>query len=76
MPRLPRITAQQIIRILERIGFTRSRSSGSHFIYIDDSSRRVTVPAHAGKILHPKVLRNILDDSGLSVEDLLRHLNP
>jgi predicted RNA binding protein YcfA (HicA-like mRNA interferase family) len=74
MPRLPRVTAQQIIRILERVGFTRSRSSGSHFIYIDESGRRVTIPAHAGKILHPKVLKSILDDSGLSVEDLIHHL--
>src|SRR5690242_1476766 len=65
----PRVTSQQIIRILERLGFARSRSSGSHFIYIDDTGRRVTVPSHAGRILHPKVLKNILDDSGLTIED-------
>jgi len=28
---------------------------------------RVTVPYHAGKILHPKVLRSILREADLSV---------
>ena len=32
MPRLPRVTADQTIRVLGRIGWVLLRSSGSHFI--------------------------------------------
>ena len=39
-------------------------------IYKNAAGKRVTVPFHAAKILHPKVLRNILRDADLSVEQL------
>jgi hypothetical protein len=32
------------------------------------------VPFHAGKILHPKVLKSILTDAGLTVEEFARLL--
>jgi len=72
--RLPRLTAREIIRVLERRGFFLARSSGSHFIYKNSKGKRVTVPAHAGKILHPKVLLNILRDMELTPEDLKAEL--
>ncbi|MCL5997352.1 MAG: type II toxin-antitoxin system HicA family toxin [Chloroflexi bacterium] len=72
--RLPRVTAGEVIRVLERLDFTLSRSSGSHRIYKNKANRRVTVPYHAGKTLHPKVLTNILDDAGLSVDDFIAML--
>ena len=31
--RLPRVTADEIIRVLEKVGFTLARQSGSHKIY-------------------------------------------
>ncbi len=72
--RAPRVTAREIIRVLKRRGFTLSRSSGSHQIYKNDSGRRVTVSVHAGEIIHPKVLQNILRDMDLSVEELANEL--
>ena len=30
---------------------------------------RVTVPYHAGRILHPKVLKNILRDGEITIEE-------
>jgi len=57
MPRLPRLTARQIITALEKVGFSLARQSGSHMIYKNPAGERVTVPFHASKILHPKVLR-------------------
>ena len=35
MPRLPRITAREIIAVLEKKGFLLARQSGSHKIYKD-----------------------------------------
>ena len=69
-PALPRITVKQIIPVLEKRGFILVRQSGSHRIYRDNKGRRVTVPFHAGKILHPKTLKSILRDAKMEVEEL------
>ena len=68
MTRLPRVTAAEVIRVLEKVGFSLARQSGSHKIYKNAAGRRVTVSFHAGKVLHPKLLKSILKDADLSVE--------
>lgn len=68
--KLPRVTAAGIIRALERAGFFLSRQSGSHKIFKDMEGKRVTVPYHAGKIIHPKILKSILRDASLTIEGL------
>ncbi len=70
MTKLPRLTARQIIFVLQKAGFSLARQSGGHMIYKNTAGKRVTVPFHSAKILHPKVLRNILRDADLSVEKL------
>jgi len=70
MPKLPRVTARQIAAVLEKAGFSLSRQSGSHQIYKNAAGNRATIPFHAAKILHPKVLKSILHDAELSAEDL------
>lgn len=40
-------------------------------IYKDAAGKRVTVPFHASKTLHPKILKSILRDADLRVEKLL-----
>jgi len=74
MPELPRLTARQIVAVLEKAGFSLARQSGSHMIYKNAAGKRVTVPFHASKILHPKVLKSILRDADLNVEKLLELL--
>ena len=74
MPKSPRLTARQITAVLERVGFQLSRQSGSHMIYRNAAGKRATVPFHASKVLHPKVLKSILRDAGLSLEELERLL--
>ena len=72
--KLPRVTALEMIKVLEKCGFVLTRQSGSHKIYKNSSGRRATVPFHSAKILHPKVLQSILSEANLSVEDLKRYL--
>ncbi len=74
MTKLPRVTARQIAGALEKRGFFLARQSGSHMIYKNPAGRRVTVPFHGSKILHPKVLKNILRDADLSSDELERLL--
>jgi predicted RNA binding protein YcfA (HicA-like mRNA interferase family) len=54
MSKLPRVTARQIISVLQKTGFSLARQSGSHMIYKNPAGKRVTVPFHASKILHPR----------------------
>jgi len=67
--KLPRVTANEIIKIVEKLGFRFSRQSGSHKIYKNDEGKRATIAYHSGKILHPKVVKSILVDAGLSVDE-------
>lgn len=66
--KLPRVTAKDIIRVLELLGFSLARQSGSHKIYKNNEGKRVTVPFHSRKTLHPKLLQSILKDADLSTE--------
>ena len=75
MEKLPRVTAAETIKVLERAGFLLVRQSGSHKIYKNKEGKRATVPYHAGKTIHPKVLQSILRDANLTVnkfKDLLK----
>jgi len=67
--KLPRITADKVIQVLNKIGFVCVRQSGSHMIFKNQGGKRVTVPYHSKKILHPKVLKSILNDADLSIEE-------
>jgi len=69
-PRLPRVTAAQILRVLRQRGFEEVRASGSHRILRNADGMRVTVPYHTGQVLHPKLLLRILHDADLSVDEL------
>jgi len=49
MPKLPRLTAREICSVLEKVGFSIARQSGSHIIYKNAEGKRATVPFHAAK---------------------------
>ncbi len=60
MPKLPRWSAPDAERALLHAGFEHLRSKGSHRIY-GRGRLRVTVPFHTGAILHPKIVKQVLD---------------
>ena len=70
--RLPSLTPRQVIAALRRAGFTRHRIKGSHrqFVHPDNSALLVVVPYHAKSIKRP-VLRAIIRQAGLTVEQFL-----
>jgi predicted RNA binding protein YcfA (HicA-like mRNA interferase family) len=69
--RMPRVTAAEVIKVLEDIGFTLARQSGSHKIYKNPAGKRVTVPYHAGKTLHPKLVGSVLRNAELSMGEFV-----
>ena len=65
-PRLPRITAKELIRFLKEHGFVLYDSKGSHHHFVHPrGGQKVTVPVHAGKIIGPGLLKAILKQAGL-----------
>lgn len=67
---LPVLTADQMIAILRRHGFSLSRQSGSHAILKHPDGRRTTVPMHKGRDLGKGLLRQIMRDANLTAGDL------
>ena len=68
---LPILRPAELIRALERMGFRLTRKSpGAHFRYVHPDGRRTTVPVHEGKTIGRGLLRKILRDIGMSVEEL------
>ena len=64
------ITPQRIVSALKRKGFILKRVKGSHHIFQHPvSRRRVIVPVHK-KDLPKGTLHTILDQTGLSLDDL------
>lgn len=70
-PRQPRITAAQLLRALRRDGWEHHHQTGSH-VYLKHPSKPglVTVARHAGVIIKPKTLVSILDQAGLTADQL------
>ncbi len=60
MPKLPRLTAREAEKMLLDAGFRQIRSKGSHRIYWQDGTR-VVIPFHSGKILHPKIVKQVIE---------------
>jgi len=54
----PRLKAKKAEKILFDKGFTLLRQKGSHRIY-GKGSKRMILPFHAGKILHPKIVKEL-----------------
>jgi predicted RNA binding protein YcfA (HicA-like mRNA interferase family) len=63
--------AQDVIRVLERHGFERVRQSGSHAIFRHADGRRTTVPIHGKRDLGRGLLRKIMRDVDLTVDDII-----
>ena len=60
MPKLPRLTPEEAEKRLLRAGFLHIRSKGSHRIYQREKERFV-LPFHKGKILHPKIVKALIE---------------
>ena len=74
MPKLPSVTANEVIKALAKIGFKAVRQKGSHVRLKHEDQRVVTVPVHQGKTIGKGLLKKILRDAELTVDELIRLL--
>jgi predicted RNA binding protein YcfA (HicA-like mRNA interferase family) len=70
-PRSPCITAVEFLRALKHAGLQPVRQSGSHVtLKHPNKPGSVTVPKHANIIIKPKTLSSILEQAGLTTNEL------
>ena len=72
MPRLPRVTARQLLRALKRGGWYEHHQTGSHLVlrHADKPNARVVVPMHAREIILVKTLVSILEQAEMTADEL------
>ncbi|MHA3773800.1 type II toxin-antitoxin system HicA family toxin [Verrucomicrobiota bacterium sgz303538] len=71
---MPAVRPKDLARVPIRIGFVLDRQKGSHAIYLRVSDRRrVVIPMH-NRDLKPGMLQALLEDLGLTVDDLITML--
>jgi predicted RNA binding protein YcfA (HicA-like mRNA interferase family) len=63
LPKQPRLTATEAEKLLLKAGFIQVRSQGSHRIYFREGVR-VVIPFHSGKVMHPKIIKQVLQAIG------------
>lgn len=74
-PRLPRIAAAELMRALQRDGWEVKRQAGSHVqLKHPAKAGRITIAYHPGATIKPRILLSVLQQAGLTVEELRRLL--
>jgi predicted RNA binding protein YcfA (HicA-like mRNA interferase family) len=77
MPKLPRVSASQVIRSLERLGFVQVRQRGSHVILkkqLPDGTEVGCVVPQSRKTVAVGTLKNILNQAGVSIDEFIENL--
>jgi len=69
MTRLIPVSGKEMCKILEKLGFAKAHQVGSHVRYIHPDGRRTTVVVHGNEDLSIGLLKDILDQAGISREE-------
>ena len=69
MSKLPSLTGRQVVKALQKAGFTVIRQKGSHTFLRHPDGRSTVVPLHAGETVGPGLLRKIIHDVEMSREE-------
>ena len=66
------IKPEQLVRIVEKLGFIKIRQKGSHAVYRHPDGRWITIPIHKGGEISVGLLRRIIKDLELTIEEFNR----
>ena len=69
MAKLPIISGDDLIKVLEKMGYRVVRQKGSHIRLKAPDKPPLTVPRH--KVIKPGLLLKIIKDAGLSREEFI-----
>lgn len=54
------MTGKEVAKVVEKLGFTYSHTTGSHMVYKHTDGRRTTIPHHTGEEIGPGLLNKII----------------
>jgi predicted RNA binding protein YcfA (HicA-like mRNA interferase family) len=74
MSRVPVLKTREVIRALERLGFVEVRQRGAHRQFRHPDGRGTTVPFHSGRDIAPPLLRQIIKDIRVTLEEFLNNV--
>lgn len=74
MSKLQLIDAQTMEKLLFLLGFKKVRQKGSHAFYRHPDGRTTTLPHHKGRNLARPLIREILQDIDMTVEEYGHYL--
>jgi len=69
MTMLTPVNPRKLAKLLDKLGFSAIRRKGSHIFYMHPDGKSTTVPYHPGEDIGKGLLKSILDDIELSVEE-------
>ena len=75
MPKPPVLSGKQLLKLLQKNGFVVVRQKGSHvFVEDEDGEFTTVIPLHGNEDLGKGLLKAILNDLELSVDELIEML--
>ncbi len=75
MPAAPRVTADDVIRALRRLGFIKVSQRGSHQKWKHPTAGKIVIVAyHSKQIIHPKTFATIVEGTGLTMDKFREYL--
>ena len=72
--KLPLLTAKELIKVLNKLGFQVIRQKGSHVYLKHNDGRSTVVPVHSGREVGKGLLKRILNETEISREEFLKNL--
>ncbi len=75
MTRLRLVPYRDLKKVAQAAGFQWIRCEGSHNVFRHDSGRIVVIPDHGSEVIVRSLLRKILRDLGLRLEEYHRLLD-
>jgi len=74
LSKLKLIDAQTMEKLLFLLGFKRIRQKGSHVFYGHPDGRTTTIPHHKGRVLARPLIREILREIEVAVDEYAEYL--
>jgi len=66
---MPSATAREFQKVAQKLGFTRTRQTGSHERWNHPDGRGTTIPLHGGREIGPPLFFKILRQLGISLDE-------
>jgi len=75
MSKLPLMSAKEVGRVLQKLGFEFKRQQGSHMFFEHKDGRTTVIPNHPGEDIDRGLLNKIIKhDLQISREDFLKNI--